>query len=174
MEVTMGKKILIIGLFLLSIISAKTVPSAFFGHKDIPDSTLGNHSSQKKVLIVARESEFKRNIAHAVADSLASNSIFIIVSGVKKLKEIDPNDYSAIVIINTCLSWQIDNKVQTFFRKYPDYFNIVLLTTTGDPEGCGKGRHVPEYVDAITSASISENFMPKVNEVLKKVREFIL
>ncbi len=169
----MIRKILFAGLIMTSIIAAKTVPSAFMGHKDVPDSSFGDSAFSKKVLIVARESEFKTELAYKVADSLSKDTIYVEVCGVKKLKKLNPKNYAAIIIINTCLSWQIDNKVQDFFKDNPDYSEVVLLTTSGDPKGCGKGRHVPEYVDAISAASKKENLSAKVDEVLAKVKVFL-
>lgn len=158
---------------MIAIASAKTVPSAFNGRKDISDTTFGDTTSALKVLVVSKDSDYKERIAHAVADSLVSDSLSVIVGGVRKLKKINPSDFKAIVIINTCLSWQIDNKVQTFFRKNPNYKEVVLLTTSADPDGCGKGRHVPKYVDAITSASKQESFLPAVIEIVQKTRAFL-
>lgn len=169
----MKQKLYILCLLLLSFASAKTVPSAFYGHKDISDTTFGNTAAATKVLVVSKESDYKKKVAHAVADSLGSNSVGVIVGGVRKLKEINPNDYKAIVIINTCLSWQIDNKVQSFFRKHTGYFQVVLITTTADPDGCGRGKHVPDYIDAISSASEKESFAPTVQEALKQIRVFL-
>lgn len=166
-------KLLITTLLFVSIVSAKTVPSAFNGHKDIDDTTFGNTSAATKVLVLSKESDFKEKLAHTIADSLGSDSVGVIVGGVRKLKKINPNDYKAIVIINTCLSWQIDNKVQSFFRKHTGYFQIVLITTSADPKGCGRGKHVPDYVDAISSASEKEDFAPTVQQALKQVRVFL-
>lgn len=166
-------KLLITCMMLVSLVSAKTVPSAFYGHKDISDTTFGNSSAITKVLIVSKESDFKERVAHAIADSLASDSMGIIVGGVRKLKSINPHEFKAIVIINTCLSWQIDNKVQSFFRKNEGYFQVVLITTSADPKGCGRGKHVPDYIDAISSASEKDNFAPTVQEALKQVRLFL-
>lgn len=169
----MIKKILLLGLIITSIISAKTVPSAIMGHKDVPDSTFGDSTSTQKILIVSRDSEFKRDIAYTVADSLATDSLFVRVGGVTLLKDLDPKKYSAIIILNTCLSWQIDNKVQDFFKDNPDYSEVVLFTTSGDPKGCGKGRHVPAYVDAISSASVKEDLVPKISLILSKAKVFL-
>lgn len=169
----MIRKILFSGLVMTSMIMAKTVPSAFVGHKDVPDSSFGDSTLSLKILIVSRDSEYKRDLAYTAADSLSKKSAFVEVSGVKKLKKLNAQKYTAIIIINTCLSWQIDNKVQRFFKKNPDYLNIVLLTTSADPEGCGKGRHIPEYVDAISAASTRETMATKVEEVLGKVKVFL-
>lgn len=169
----MIQKVLFIALTLFSVAFTKTVPSALMGHKDVPDSSFGNPIYSTKILVASRKSEFKNRLAYTVADSLSADSIYVEVSGVKKLKNLDIEKYSAIIIINRCLSWQIDNKVQDFFKDYPNYKKVVLVTTSGDPKGCGKGRHVPDYVDAISSASVDENFGSEVNEILLNVRKFV-
>lgn len=152
---------------------SKTVPSAIWVQKDLSHKTFGDSLSNKKVLIVSREGEFKEKIAENIKDSLISNGVFVQIDGIKLLKDINPDKYSAIVIINTCMSWQIDNKVQNFFKKKKNYKKVVLLTTSGDPVSCGKGRHVPDYVDAISSASVGENVNEKANEILSQLNVFI-
>jgi hypothetical protein len=44
-----------------------------------------------------------------------------------------------------------------------------MITTSGDPEKCGKGKHIPEFVDAISSASVNEKVEDVVSEALQLI-----
>ncbi len=160
-------------LLLLVMIQAKSIPSAFARQDDIVPSERGDSSAIGKLLIVSRAGEFKNAIISEVADSLESHSLYIQIEGIRYLKDLDPSAYHSILIINTCMAWQIDNKVQTFLRDNPNYSSLVLLTTSADPVSCGKGRHIPKNIDAISSASASENISPTTAEVLKELRKYL-
>lgn len=164
------KVLLGIGL-VCSIAFSNSVPSSVWPQKDISEKSIGNPSSPKKVLIASRSSKFKEKIAQNIADSLSKDSVYIRVIGCNDLKEIDPIAWHAILIINTCMAWQYENKVQDFLRKNKDHSKMIVFTTSGDPKECGSEKDKFPKIDAITSASVDSKVQSLVNDLLVLIRK---
>ncbi len=156
-----------------AVILAKTVPSAIWIQKDISDTLYGSKAAPVQICIASRAGEFKEAVVQHLSDSLSDDFTAVTVTGIKALKSISPASYQVVVIINTCMAWQIDNRVQKFYEKNSDYKNVVMITTSADSEKCGKGRYIPEYVDAVSSASAEENVSDVVAETLALVRSIL-
>ena len=101
--------------------------------------------------------------------TLASGSRCISSSlGIEGLAHEDTERYSAVIIVNTCIAWALDRRVETFLERQRDHANIVVLTTAGDAKWMPdtKGRN---YY-AITTASIKTDVQKVADEVMGRVR----
>jgi hypothetical protein len=159
-------------LLILNVTSFASVPSAIWPQKDIKEFQVGKSSSQHKILIVATSSAFKDSVIKDFADSIAKgDSVFVSVVGMKKLLEQKIDNWNAVVIANTCMAWQMDNRVQKFIKKNESYKGFVVLTTSGDPKECGSADKIPKGIDAISSASVEDKRTVVVKELLESVRK---
>ena len=107
---------------------------------------------EKKLLIATQGSRFKDEITTGIVNQYSSDSIYIKIIDISALKDIDPKDFNALVILHTWEKWQPPAPVKTFIdRTKIDKKRIVVLTTSGE------GTYKMEEVDAITGASILQN-----------------
>jgi hypothetical protein len=155
---------------LLATSFANTVPSSFWPQSDRKEQNFGNQQSSKRVLIAARSSAFKDEVVNAVIDSLVADSFFVKLTGIKSLSQNRPDEWQAVVLVNTCMAWQGDNAVQNFIRKNAAYKSFIMLTTSGDPDSCGSSKWIPPTVDAISSASEVSKRQTTVNAILAAIR----
>lgn len=154
--------------------SSNTVPSAIWPQNDVKDREISKKGATIKILISAASSNFKDAVINDLTDSLKSDSVFIKVTGLKKISSVKPENWNLIVIINTCMAWQMDNRVQNFIKTYPSYRGFIILTTSGNPDSCGSRNNISSYVDAISSASLTNVKEKVVNQVLAAIREHVL
>lgn len=166
-----SRKVFIVIIATLIAIYSNTVPSAVWPQKEAKDREIGKAVAPVKILISAASSDFKDAVFDAVMDSLKNDSTYIKVTGLKKLSSIKPDDWNAVVIANTCMAWQMDNRVQNFLKAHSSYHSFIILTTSGDPDSCGSLKKIPSNVDAISTASVTNAKTKVVQEVLTAIRK---
>jgi nucleoside-triphosphatase THEP1 len=128
-----------------------SVPQLFWPQKDLDSFSVNQPFLAKKVLVVSRDSEFKRTIVDKIKDAFKGEPVFIKGVGLTKLKNEDASAYGAIVIINTCMSWDWDNNIHAFLKGKQNAGNVIVLTTSGNAKWLPK--KAPTGLDAIASAS---------------------
>ena len=72
-----------------------------------------------------------------------------------------------ILIINTCMGWDVDWRVTDFLNRSADLDAVIVLTTAdgGDSYPKLKGRQV----DAMSSASVPHRVDPLAEEIIGKL-----
>lgn len=158
---------LVILLFLSIMHTGCFVPRLIWPQGDIQQGELNDPSLQKKILVAARSSEFKDAVVNEIRDAFKDKPVYVKFIGIDNLKEEDATDYSAVVLISTCIAWKLDRHVNGFFNRHEHHDNMIVLTTSGDGDWVPdkKGRNF----DAISSASQSV----KINEVADSIVEKI-
>jgi hypothetical protein len=139
--------------------------------KDMEPRQVNSPSLEKKVLIASRNSEFKNAVVDKIIESLKDETVYIKVTGLGDLKEEKAEKFSAIVLINTCMSWDMDRNVNSFLKKHKDQSRVIVLTTSGD--GDWKPKMKGRNFDAISSASKKPKADEVANKILGKVRLLI-
>ena len=124
---------------------------------------------EKMVLIASRSSEYKLGLLAELQKQLAAAQISHKAIGVKQLDKVDANDYAAVIVINTCLAWGLDQDVINFLDRQKTTAKIVLLTTSGD------GLWLPDKrgydFDAISGASIKANMSDVAQDLMERIRK---
>lgn len=145
------------------------VPRMLLPRSDIEPRELGDPALDRRILIASRDTDFKIEVARMIAESFAGEPAYMRFTGIEMLKDEDPEDYDAVVVMTSCIAWGIEAKVDDFLSKHGDSGNIVLLVTSGD----GKWRPEPEgrRFDAIATASVKADAGKAAAEVLAAVRE---
>ncbi len=151
--------------------AACTAPQHFWPQHDIARYEINPDTLDKKLLIASRESEFKAAIISRVKQAYADRAVYIKLVGIENLKEEDPQKYSAILIINTCMGWDIDWRVTEFLERCAELDSVVVLTTadTGGIYPKLKGRQV----DAMSSASVTKKVDPLAEQIIGKLDQLL-
>ena len=124
---------------------------------------------KSKVLIATQHSQFKGEVVSEIKKALREDVSYIKVVNVKRLPNEPVDQYSALVILNSCMAGRPDPRVESFIDDMPDKEKLVVLTTgrldSWKPDS-------PE-VDAITSASTMSETDAVARTIADKVRIII-
>jgi hypothetical protein len=144
------------------------VPQRFWPQKDIVGSDMGAIPGERTVLIASRDTEYKRQLVAELQKLLSTEQISHNTIGIKQLEKADPTDYTAVIIINTCLAWGLDHDLITFLDRQKTTANIILLTTSGE------GSWLPDKrgrdFDAMSGASVMANVENVAQELIARVQ----
>jgi hypothetical protein len=165
----------ILGALLLSLsimqLSCFSVPHLFWPQKDIQPHELHEPSLGKKALVASRSSEFKDAVVEKIKSAFKDESVYVKFIGLEQLEKENGAEYSAVVLINTCMSWDMDRNVKAFLKRHKEQSNIIVLTTSGS------GGWLPKMkghnFDAISSASQEDKVDVVADEIITKVRLLI-
>ena len=117
--------------------------------RNVRETQFTTENAAFNLIIAGDSSDFKDRLRNRIIAKY-SNSGNIDVVNIKKLKNITPEDYDVILIMDTCIGCEDFNRsMKSFLDRLEDNNNVVLLMTTGyaDYEYSYGG------VDAITAAS---------------------
>lgn len=168
MKIKLLTVILIIGVFLGA--SAHFI-SIVWPEKSIEANEYGNPKSPARILIGGTYSPFKEAVLKSVIDSLKPDSIYIKTVGINDLKKEKPDKWNAVLILNTCMAWEIENAVEKCINTYPKYHSFIVLTTSGDPDSCGSSKNLPTNIDAVSSASVKDKQPIVIARILSLIRQ---
>jgi len=110
---------------------------------------LGTPEANRHALIATQGSEFKNTVLGHLVQSLASADIYLQVIDVSSLPEFNYNDWSSIVILNTCIANKPSKYVTQFLEEADSLSKIMIVTTSGG----GDFDFQDPRIDGITSAS---------------------
>ena len=144
------------------------VPRAIWPQKDIESISLNAPTLDRKLLIASRQSEFKDNVVQQIRAGFENEPVYIKFIGLKDLKEESGSDYTAVVIINTCIAWGLDRFVQAFLKKTSDQSHLIILTTSSNGKWTPKTEE--REFDAISSASKIERAREVTESIIQKIR----
>jgi hypothetical protein len=143
--------------------------SSIWPQKSLSSHEYGNPSASKRVLIGGVASSFKNALLKNVIDSLMKDSVYVKVVGLKDLAKEPATQWSVVLILNTCMAWEIENTVKNYMNSFPLYNSFIVVTTSGNPKTCGSAAKLPKNIDAISTASKTV----KLPEVLARVLELL-
>jgi len=117
--------------------------------RNVKETRLTTENAKFTLIIAGDSSDFKDRIRNRII-ARYRNSGNIDVVNIKKLKNIRPEDYDVILIMDSCIGCEDFNwSMKSFLDRLEDKNNVVLLMTTG------YSHYEYSYggVDAITAAS---------------------
>jgi hypothetical protein len=152
------RKAVIVGLIgVLCLLGCKT---------DMEPYEAGNRTSARKVLVVAEDSEFKRDVVATVIERLGTQDWYFSVVGLDQLARVDTGQFGAILLVCSVRGGRLDERASAYLERDPTNAKAVLLFT------CGVDGPVPELrdkldlrVDAVSSASRDDRVSVRAEEV---------
>jgi len=149
-----------------------SVPHRLTRKEDVSAREWNDPSARKRVLIASRSSEFKNEVVSELEASLrGEDDVYVKVIGVEALEREDVTPYGAVVLVNTCMAWQMDPAIASFLKEHPDNGRVIVLTTSGDGEW--KPRKKGQAFDTVTSASAEYDPDAVAGQILEKVRRLL-
>ncbi|MBD3322504.1 MAG: hypothetical protein GF350_15485 [Chitinivibrionales bacterium] len=143
--------------------------SVVWPQKSLEEKEIGSSDAPARVLIIGVTSDFKQAVIDRVTGVIKSDSLFIRIAGIKEIDKTEPPEWDAILLVNTCMGWDYDNRVKKLVQKNNDYDHFILFTSSGDPDACTKKKKLPGEIDAVSSASVEE----KISVVTDTLAAFI-
>ncbi|MBQ4819674.1 hypothetical protein [Aquimarina sp. MMG016] len=123
----------------------------------------------RKLLIATQGSEFKDVITEGIVNHYRSDSIFIKVIDVSSLNDVNPDDYTSIVIMHTWENWKPPVVVKKFIEETLDYHNrMVVLTTSGQGSYSIKQIDIMYDMESI-DALAGESDLTKTTSFIKQI-----
>lgn len=120
--------------------------------------------ADQKLLIATQGSVFKNTVTQGLVNYYQQDPIFVKVIDIGDLEKINPEDYTALVIIHTWENWKPPASVKSFIQKNEAQKNKLVVFTTS-----GEGNYKMENVDALTGESIIENAPVVVDKIISKL-----
>lgn len=159
------KKLLII---VLSVIISFFLFAAWYQYEYSMDKVypyqINSPENTHKLLIATQGSDFKDAITSNIINYYQDETIYIKVIDIDGLDDINPDHYSALVIMHTWESWKAPMAVEKFIRRIGEsQQKIVVLTTFGS------GTYKMKAVDALTGASKQESVDYYTDQIIEKL-----
>ncbi len=133
------------------LLASCTLSHLFVPQKDIESRELNRPSMEEQVLLASRSSVFKDAVVNGIEKAFAGRPVYVKLIGLDELEDEDAAQYAAVVLINTCMFWQLDPEVKEFLDRHEDLDNLIVLTTSG--EGYWLPDREGRDFDALSSAS---------------------
>jgi hypothetical protein len=157
---------------LASVLIPVLLVSCSIGRKLTPQSDIaayeiGEKTSDARILVASRDSDFKIEVARNIGEELGERPVYVKFIGVDQLDGEDASAYTAVIVMTTCIAWGMDSTTESFLRDKGDLSNVVVLVTSG------AGDWAPDPndwdLDAVTSASVMENAGDVAREILDRL-----
>ena len=105
--------------------------------------------AETKILVAGISSDYRDAIKDRLIERYKTRSNIEVV-GLNQLKEIQCDDYDAVLVMDQCKGWSLYNlALKSFLEKSAHCDNIVVFITAGDPDW----EYHYNGLDAVTSAS---------------------
>lgn len=121
----------------------------------------------QKILIASTSSKFKQALVRQLTDAMQADDIYFKIIGLDLLARESAPDYDAVLLINTCMAWDMDQRVKHFLRNNTACEHVIVLTTSGSSQWLPKKRGA-EF-DAVSSASQMDHIDDLVERLQTKL-----
>lgn len=123
---------------------------------------------QKKIVVVSQKSKFKKKVLEILEEKCVKENIKIANINVKKLKTLDLQNYSAILIVSSSHQNNVTKKMNEFIKRLTieDKQKVVLFETSPNEQWVSPLKNV----DALTSASRMTKVASIAQEILGKIK----
>jgi hypothetical protein len=149
-----------------------SVPHRMVSKEDAVSRDWNDPSLERRVLIASRSSEFKDEVVERVEEGLRNEDLlYVKVIGVEALEQEDVAPYHAVILVNTCMAWKMDPKIEAFLKKQASTDRMIVLTTSGDGEWMPKKKEM-EF-DVVTSASEEYDPQAVADQIVDKVKRLL-
>jgi len=153
----------------ISILRCVSVPHMVLPQKDISSSELNDAILDRKILVAARSSAFKEAIISQIQKAYQDKPAYIKFIGLSDLKKEDASAYDTVVLMNKCMSWDLDRNVKEFLKRHKDHRHVIILTTSG--AGDWRPKMNDREFDVITSASTIARVDEVARELIAKMEQ---
>jgi len=137
--------------------------------RQLQETRISAPDARLNFIIAGDASEFKDSIRSRLIDRYKPYCTIEVVN-INKLKEIDPDAYDAVLIMDTCMAdTRFNPSFKAFVDKLEDQDKVVLFLTAADPDW----EFSYGDIDAITSASVMENEEMVVSRITEKIDAII-
>ena len=158
-------------LFSFLLVFGCTAPHYFWPQRDMGFKETNLQTLEKKILIASRDSAFKRELVDSITAAYINRPIYIRTTGIEALANENANDYSAVVLITTCMGWTVDVEVERFLARYGHLSSIIVLATSNG------GDVLPDMenrkIDALSSASVLDRVQPLAKKMIARINRLI-
>ena len=158
---------LLLALSLTLLLASCTLSHLLVPQKDIESRELNRPSMEKQVLLASRSSVFKDAVVAGIEEAFRVRPVYVKLVGLDELEGEDASQYTAVVMIGTCMFWQLDPEVKEFLDRHESRDNLIVLTTSGE------GYWLPDREDRDFDALSSASHMCDVEELSQEVTEKI-
>jgi hypothetical protein len=124
---------------------------------------VGLKSRDQKVFIATQGSEYKNTLVKRLTDFLDSEEVYVEVKDVSTLRNVETEDWDAIIILHTWEMWKPEGNSKTFLESNYDAQKVFVVSTSG------AGDEKIEGVDAITGASVLSEVPDHFNQLKQKL-----
>lgn len=170
-EVKMKIKVCLLLLLLVGSVWGCATPYYVWPQKDIDVIEINPSALDTRILIASRKSEFKNAVIEKIKAAFLDKPVYLKITGLDNLVNEDAAAFSAVLLVNTSMAWDIDPKVKTFLDKFKAQDNIIILTTSDS------GDIYPDLadrdIDAIATASTDDAITPVADDVIAKLNKII-
>ncbi len=121
--------------------------------RNVTETQFITENTKFNLIIAGDSTDFKDRIRKKIITRYRKHGNIDVVN-LNKLKNIRPEDYDVILIMDTCIAWGDFNwSMKRFLKKLKERDRVVLFMTAANPNW----EYTYRDVDAITSASRIEN-----------------
>jgi hypothetical protein len=131
----------------------------------MPEQEYKNPYTLKSLLVLSKLSKFKGELVENITRRLGS-SYSIKIDDLDKIDKYNFAAYTRVLLIESNHAGRYE-KTENYLRSYGGVNNMVFLGTVGEWETTPNLK-----VDAITSASVSNNVKSKANVLITKIRNY--
>ena len=140
-----------------------------FSMDEATSTEINSPSLEQKILIATQGSEFKDKVSIAVSEYYTLKPVFIKVTDVKELADINPNNYNAIIVIHTWEYGKPPQVVAEFIKRNMGYKEKIIMLSTS-----GNASYKMTDVDAISGESVLKNAEEYSKKIIDKVDAILL
>ncbi len=113
------------------------------------ESETGDPGSSYRILIATQSSDFKNDIVDRLMVLYSDYEVFVKVTDISNLPEINPENWQGIALINTTIANQMNTDVEDFLERIGSSERTIALMTSG-----GGDYELPQLlIDGISTAS---------------------
>lgn len=135
----------------------------------LKEQTFQTPQAQTNLLIAGDASEYKDLLRRSIIQNYQTRANIRVVN-IDKLSQLSPEDYDAILIIDTCLAWtRFNPSVRSFLERPAVKARVVWFMTVDDTEE----RYHHHGVDAITAASVTANQQEVATRLTRQLDEIL-
>lgn len=137
--------------------------------KMVKTVAIGDPRAALRVLISSESSDFKQAVIEQVVAGYDKRDLYFRITDLQNLADETAADYTAVIIINSCVAWQLNPRANAFINQAGSLERIILLTTAGNQDW----QAGVAGVDAITAASLPADIEQTADKLKAKLGALI-
>ncbi|MBN2354247.1 MAG: hypothetical protein JXD23_16885 [Spirochaetales bacterium] len=138
--------------------------------RDVQPAERGAHGAARRVLIAARESDFKRMLLDRVIALLGDKDYYFKIVGLDAVALEDASPYGAVVLMGTFMARRLESRAVDYARAHHGDPRLIVFYTQGAETTPSDGVRTALGCDVITSASGADRVGLKAEELAGLIR----